>query len=54
MKHLPPIFFAAVLIAICTLLPALPAAAVSRDDAKYEGGTVAALHIGMVGQLDPT
>jgi hypothetical protein len=54
MKHLAPVFFAVVLIALCTLLPALPASAISRDDVKYVGGTVATLHIGVVGQLDPT
>jgi len=54
MKHLAPIFFAAVLIAFCTLLPALPASAVSRDDVKYLGGTAATLRIGVTGQLDPS
>jgi hypothetical protein len=54
MKHLAPLFFAAVLIALCTLLPTLPAAAASRDDVKYLGGTATSLRIGVTGQLDPT
>jgi hypothetical protein len=54
MKNVVPVFFAMVLVGLCVVLGAMPAAAVSQGDVKYLGGTAASLRAGMIGMIDPT